>query len=97
MTGYTFLLNAGADLAVDSDGDGDPIDEEDVAHILVIQNQLFQLFSKVGLGSAFGDAFDLALAAVTNPGLVQQIVGFPAIEGGVPHIGGVGSVQLRTK
>jgi len=85
LLGYTLLLNQAADL---SDG----FQKSDVAHILVIHDRLFELFSNTLSNTRF-DAI-LAAASADAPlidGLsIGQLAGCPPVDGGVPHIGGVG-------
>ncbi len=87
LVGYTFLLNQLADL---SDG----IQIGDVAHILVIHDTLFELFSNNNvIGSQFGSIFTAASSFSPIDGvslLAGQVVGCPEVPGGVPSLGGVG-------
>jgi hypothetical protein len=87
LVAYTLLLNQAADI---SDG----VQVGDVAHILVIHDSLFQLFSNNNLvGSLFGSIFTAAtsLSAIDGVGLAAgQVVGCPEIPNGVPSLGGVG-------
>lgn len=86
LLGYTFLLNQTADL---SDG----FQDDDVAHILVIHDGLFELFSNTVFNAAFDDIFTAASIAAPIDGLapsIGQLAGCPAIPSGVPNLGGVG-------
>jgi hypothetical protein len=86
LLGYTFLLNQAADL---SDG----FDASDVAHILVIHDSLFELFSNTVFNSAFDSVFTAASTAAPIDGLspsIGQFAGCPPTPAGVPNLGGVG-------
>jgi hypothetical protein len=67
---YSYLLNTTADL---SDG----LSVSEVAHILVVEDQLFRLISNIAPLMNFGTYFDAALA--TAPGV--QILGCPVPNG----------------
>jgi hypothetical protein len=86
LLGYTFLLNQTANL---SDG----FQEEDVAHILVIHDSIFELFSNTAFNLAFGDIFDAASIGAAIDGLspsIGQLAGCPPAPSGVPSLSGVG-------
>lgn len=86
LVGYTFLLNQTADL---SDG----FQVGDVAHILVIHDSLFALFSNTVYNDLFGGVFAAAITGAAIDGVspgIGQLAGCPAIPTGVPHLGGVG-------
>jgi hypothetical protein len=86
LVGYTLLLNQAADL---SDG----FQAADVAHILVIHDALFQLFSNTVFSTTFSDIFAAATTAGAIDGVVPtngQLAGCPEIPSGVPNLGGVG-------
>jgi len=86
LLGYTFLLNQTADL---SDG----FQNTDVAHILVIHDSLFELFSNTVFNSDFDDIFTAASTGAAIDGFspsIGQLAGCPAIPSGVPNLGGVG-------
>ena len=86
LLGYTFLLNQAADL---SDG----FQAVDVAHILVIHESLFELFSNTVFNDLFDDVFAAASTGVEIDGVspsIGQLAGCPAIPSGVPNLGGVG-------
>lgn len=83
LPAYTLLLAATANL---SDG----LQESEVAHILVVHDQLFELFSNIATSFVFDAAF---AAASTNSnidgGPPTQILGCPD-GGGVLQVNGVG-------
>jgi hypothetical protein len=86
LLGYTFLLNATADLT-------DGFQAEDVAHILVIHDSLFELFSNTVFNLGFGDIFAAASSAALIDGIspsIGQLAGCPPSPAGVPSLGGVG-------
>lgn len=86
LPGYTFLLSQTANLI---DGFG----KEDVAHILVIHDNLFELFSNTVFNFAFGDIFDAAGAGALIDGVspsIGQVAGCPPVTTGVPNLGNVG-------
>jgi hypothetical protein len=87
LPGYTFLLNQAANLA-------DGFQEEDVAHILIIHDNLFELFSNTVFNSSgFGDAF---IAGTTGGAIdgaspsIGQLAGCPPNINGTPNLAGVG-------
>lgn len=85
LVGYTFLLNAGADLTT--------FEASDVAHILVIHSQLFQLISNTAVNGLFSGFFDAAVAGSAIDSVLPdagQLAGCPPIPTGVPSYGGVG-------
>ena len=85
LPGYLVVLNAAADLTT--------FDVTDVAHILVIQDQLFQLFSNTAASLTFTNIFAAAsqgLAIGGQPISSGQIAGCPPIPSGVPNFAGVG-------
>jgi PEP-CTERM motif len=86
LLGYTILLNESADLA-------NGFQAADVAHILVIHDSVFELFSN----TVFSDLFDLVFTAATSGAAIDglspsigQLAGCPAVPSGVPNVGGVG-------
>jgi hypothetical protein len=86
LLGYTILLNENADL---SNG----FQAADVAHILVIHDGVFELFSN----TVFNDLFDSVFGAATTGADIDgsspstgQLAGCPAVPGGVPNLNGVG-------
>jgi len=86
LLGYTFLLNQTADL---SDG----FQAGDVAHILVIHDSLFELFSNTVFNTAFNDIFSAASTSALIDGLspsIGQLAGCPPSVSGVPSLDGVG-------
>lgn len=86
LPGYTFLLNLNANL---SDG----FQEGDVAHILIVHDSLFELFSNTVFNSSFGDAFAAASNGAAIDGVspsVGQLAGCPPVTSGVPNVQGVG-------
>jgi hypothetical protein len=86
LPGYTFLLNQAANLA-------DGFQEEDVAHILVIHDNLFELFSNTVFNLNFGDAFAAASGGGAIDGVspsIGQLAGCPPIISGTPNLAGVG-------
>ncbi|MGB2714714.1 MAG: PEP-CTERM sorting domain-containing protein [Vicinamibacterales bacterium] len=86
LLGYTFLLNQAADL---SDG----FQAGDVAHILVIHDTLFELFSNTVFNIGFDDVFTAASTGASIDGIspsVGQLAGCPPVISGVPNLGGVG-------
>ena len=86
LVGYTFLLNLSANL---SDG----VQTDDVAHILVIYDSLFELFSNTVFNSGFGDMFNAALSGASIGGVSLadgQVAGCPPIDSGVPQLQGIG-------
>jgi len=86
LQGYTFLLNLAADLT-------DGFDAEDVAHILVIHDGVFELFSNTVFNALFDDTFGKASTGAAIDGIspnVGQLAGCPAIPTGVPNLSGVG-------
>jgi PEP-CTERM motif len=86
LLGYTFLLNQTADL---SNG----FQTGDVAHILVIHDSLFELFSNTVFDTLFDDIFSAASTGAAIDGLspsVGQLAGCPPITSGVPNLAGVG-------
>jgi hypothetical protein len=85
LVGYTFLLNAGADLTTFEAGD--------VAHILVIHDSLFELFSNIAASFVFNSVFDSARTGAdidSTPVTAGQLAGCPPVPSGVPTIDGVG-------
>jgi len=78
FNGFVLLLN--------NNPIGPTLLASNVAHILVIQDQLFQLFSNTAANFQFAGVF----ATATLGGNVNQIAGCPAIPSGVPTIDGVG-------
>ena len=86
LLGYTLLLNQTADL---SDG----FQNADVAHILVIHDGLFQLFSNTVFNAAFDSIFTAASTGGAIDGLspsTGQLAGCPPTPSGVPSVDGVG-------
>jgi hypothetical protein len=86
LPGYTFLLRHAANLA-------DGFQEEDVAHILVIHDNLFELFSNTVFNLGFGDAFSSASTGGSIDGVspdLGQLAGCPPTLSGVPNLAGVG-------
>ena len=86
LLGYTFLLNLNADL---SDG----FQQTDVAHILVVHDDVFELFSNTVFNLDFDDAFAAASVGAAIDGqspLSGQLAGCPPITSGVPNVQGVG-------
>ncbi len=86
LLGYTFLLNTAADL---SDG----FQVADVAHILVIHDSLFELFSNTVFNDAFDDIFTAASTSALIDGVspaLGQLAGCPPVTSGVPNLDGVG-------
>jgi hypothetical protein len=80
LTAYTYLLNASADL---SDG----LSASEVAHILVVQADVFQLYSNIAtLLFSFNDIFNDAVASAATS---QQVLGTPE-PSGVLDFEGVG-------
>ena len=85
LVGYTFLLNAGADLTT--------FGADDVAHILVIHDSLFELYSNIAASLVFSGVFNAASTGASIDGTTVtagQTAGCPPIPSGVPTIGGVG-------
>ena len=81
LVGYTFLLNQAADLA-------DGFQTDDVAHILVIHDSLFQLFSNTVFSTTFSNIFAAAIAGAAIDGTLPgagQLAGCPPIPDGVPN------------
>jgi PEP-CTERM motif len=86
LLGYTFLLNQTASLA-------DGFQEEDVAHILVIHDNLFELFSNTVFNLGFGTIFNSASSGAAIDGLspsIGQLAGCPPAPSGAPSLSGVG-------
>ncbi len=86
LLGYTFLLNQAADLT-------DGFQADDVAHILVIHDSLFELFSNTVFNFQFDDIFAAASSGGAIDGVspsVGQLAGCPAVPSGVPNLNGVG-------
>jgi hypothetical protein len=86
LPGYTFLLNLAADL---SDG----FQEADVAHILVVHDSLFELFSNTVFNSDFAAIFASASTAAHIDGVAPslgQLAGCPPTPSGVPNLAGIG-------
>ena len=86
LLGYTFLLNAAADLA-------DGFQAVDVAHILVIHDGVFELFSNTVFNALFEDTFNAASSGGAIDGQspdIGQLAGCPAVPSGVPNLAGVG-------
>ena len=71
LLGYTFLLRQAADL---SDG----FQASDVAHILVIHDNLFELFSNTVFNLDFGDAFAAASIGGAIDGISPTSASSPA-------------------
>jgi hypothetical protein len=85
LPGYVVVLNALADLST--------FEAADVAHILVIHDQLFQLFSNSAANLGFAGAFTAATTGAnidSQPISSGQIAGCPPVPSGVPQIDGVG-------
>jgi hypothetical protein len=86
LLGYTFLLNQAANL-------GDGFQSADVAHILVIHDSLFELFSNTVFNQAFDTIFEAASTSALIDGLspsLGQLAGCPPNPSGVPNLDGVG-------
>jgi hypothetical protein len=86
LLGYTFLLNVAADLT-------DGFQAEDVAHILVIHDSVFELFSNTIFNALFDSAFEAARDGAKIDNLdpdIGQLAGCPAVPTGVPNVAGVG-------
>ena len=86
LLGYTFLLNLTANL---SDG----FQAGDVAHILIVHDNLFELFSNTVFNLGFDDVFAAASAGAPIDGvspMVGQLAGCPPVPSGVPNVDGVG-------
>jgi len=86
LLGYTFLLNQAANLA-------DGFQASDVAHILVIHDSLFELFSNSVFNALFDDVFNAASTGAAIDGLspsIGQLAGCPPVVNGVPSLSGVG-------
>ena len=85
LPGYVLVLNALADLST--------FEAADVAHILVIHDQLFQLFSNSAANFGFAGVFTAATTGANidgQPISSGQIAGCPPVPSGVPQIDGVG-------
>jgi hypothetical protein len=86
LLGYTFLLNQAANLA-------DGFQASDVAHILVVHDTLFELFSNTVFNGLFDDIFSAASsgAPIDNVSPTNgQLAGCPPVPAGVPNLSGVG-------
>jgi hypothetical protein len=83
LPAYSLLLTTAANLA-------DGLDASEVAHILVVQDDLFSLYSNIPtLQFDFGAIFTEAFAFAASPPALSQILGCP-IAGGVLQFEGVG-------